>query len=672
MKELAIFYRDRENPRAIQYIEDNFYNILGDYINITNYYIDEMSDDQFINADVYIVCYEETLNHLVNRINDFSKVVVMTRCIQQQYLRPILEIPADTKVLVVNDSKESVLQTMYMIYELGIGHLSLIPFEESIAAAGGYADFDTAIVTCDSEHLVPRHIKNVYNIHNRDISFETFHKIISLLDLKNSYIQGNLLKKIREDMDTSISYIDSYLSNFLKDQMMNEIVDESSRAIVLLDAGDTIHYINEKAFGLFGANQGEKFAQSSFLPEELASAASFDGEMIVFGDNNYLAEKIDISLMEDSIGCCLIFQAEKDLRESESKLSRQLKQTGFYAKYTFGDIIHASQSMKQCIKVAKKVASSDYTILIRGDSGTGKELLAQSIHNYSTRKNYPFVAVNCAAIPENLLESELFGYEEGSFTGAKKSGKIGLFEHAHHGTIFLDEIGDISPSLQTRLLRVIQEKQIMRVGSDKLINIDARIIAATNADLEQRVNDGRFRSDLFYRLNVIALNIAPLRDRRDDILPLLKVFLGRQYGNLLPAEQKILLSHDWPGNVRELENVGSYYKILGQLPDYLSAPRAASEPPKFEAPGPRPAAAGDYAEVFDLDAEILRIIAENSTPYSGVGRGILKEKLAAAGLPVGEGTLKKHMQSLKERSLIESGAGRGGSRITASGLKFIK
>lgn len=327
MKELAIFYRDRENPRAIQYIEDNFYNILGDYINITNYYIDEMSDDQFINADVYIVCYEETLNHLVNRINDFSKVVVMTRCIQQQYLRPILEIPADTKVLVVNDSKESVLQTMYMIYELGIGHLSLIPFEESIAAAGGYADFDTAIVTCDSEHLIPRHIKNVYNIHNRDISFETFHKIISLLDLKNSYIQGNLLKKIREDMDTSISYIDSYLSNFLKDQMMNEIVDESSRAIVLLDAGDTIHYINEKAFGLFGANQGEKFAQSSFLPEELASAASFDGEMIVFGDNNYLAEKIDISLMEDSIGCCLIFQAEKDLRESESKLSRQLKQT---------------------------------------------------------------------------------------------------------------------------------------------------------------------------------------------------------------------------------------------------------------------------------------------------------------------------------------------------------
>ena len=137
----------------------------------------------------------------------------------------------------------------------------------------------------------------------------------------------------------------------------------------------------------------------------------------------------------------------------------------------------------------------------------------------------------------------------------------------------MDEIGDISPSLQTRLLRVIQEKQIMRVGSDKLINIDARIIAATNADLEQRVNDGRFRSDLFYRLNVIALNIAPLRDRRDDILPLLKVFLGRQYGNLLPAEQKILLSHDWPGNVRELENVGSYYKILGQLPDYLSAPR---------------------------------------------------------------------------------------------------
>ena len=151
------------------------------------------------------------------------------------------------------------------------------------------------------------------------------------------------------------------------------------------------------------------------------------------------------------------------------------------------------------------------------------------------------MAVNCAAIPESLLESELFGYDEGSFTGAKKNGKLGLFEHAQHGTIFLDEIGDISPTLQASLLRVLQEKQIMRIGSGKIININTRIIAATNANLEQKVAEGKFRSDLFYRLNVISLNIAPLRERRDDIMPLLSVFLGRYYNNLLPSEKDILL-----------------------------------------------------------------------------------------------------------------------------------
>lgn len=312
----------------------------------------------------------------------------------------------------------------------------------------------------------------------------------------------------------------------------------------------------------------------------------------------------------------------------------------------------------------KKVASSDYTILIRGESGTGKELFAQSIHNYSSRKKYPFVAVNCAAIPENLLESELFGYEDGSFTGARRKGKVGLFEHANHGTIFLDEIGDISANLQTRLLRVIQEREIMPVGSDRIMHIDVRIIAATNADLEQKVALGKFRYDLFYRLNVISLNIAPLRERKEDILPLLRVFLGKKYNDLLPKEQKALTDHDWPGNVRELENTASYYKILGQLPDYLSDRFHYASAPCHDL--------SDSAADLDLNSEILKIMAESSGPYSGIGRKTLKERLSAAGLVIGEGTLKKHMQSLKERGLIESGPGRGGSRITAAGTDFIR
>ena len=569
MKEVAIFYRDRENPKAIQYLEDNFYDVLGGYIHITNYYTNEFEPGQQIDADVYILCYEESLSDLLGHIDDFTKVVVMKRNIKQQYLQPVIDLPAGTSVLVVNDSRESILQTMYMIYELGVSHIKLIPFEPLISQSDGYESIDTAIVTEMSEHLVPPYIKNVLNIHNRDISFETFSKVISVLGLNNAHIHAALLRKIRDELDTGADYINSFLSNFLKDSMLDNVINEPSRLIVLLDKKNKVHFINDAAYSIFGIECGETFPEKDMLPSRLCGQLSFKDELIKFRDINYMAEKTDISLMGESVGSCLILQNENDLREKEDSMNRMLRQTGFYARYTFSDIIHRSAPMRTCIDMAKKAALSDYTILIRGESGTGKELLAQSIHNHSARKKYPFVAVNCAAIPENLLESELFGYEEGSFTGASKGGKPGLFEHARRGTIFLDEIGDISPNLQTRLLRVIQEKQIMRVGSGKIVDIDARIIAATNADLEKKVANGDFREDLFFRLNVIPLSIAPLRQRRDDILPLLKVFLGRQFGMLSPSDRNMLMNYGWPGNVRELENAAQYFRTMVQIPDYI-------------------------------------------------------------------------------------------------------
>lgn len=578
MKEVAVFYRDRENPKAIQYLEDNLQDVLGGYIHITNYYTNEFEPGQQIDADVYILCYEESLSDLLGHIDDFTKVVVMKRNIKQQYLQPVIDLPAGTSVLVVNDSRESILQTMYMIYELGVSHIKLIPFEPLISQSNGYESIDTAIVTEMSEHLVPPYIKNVLNIHNRDISFETFSKVISVLGLNNAHIHAALLRKIRDELDTGADYINSFLSNFLKDSMLDNVINEPSRLIVLLDKKNKVHFINDAAYSIFGIECGETFPEKDMLPSRLCGQLSFKDELIKFRDINYMAEKTDISLMGESVGSCLILQNENDLREKEDSMNRMLRQTGFYARYTFSDIIHRSAPMRTCIDMAKKAALSDYTILIRGESGTGKELLAQSIHNHSARKKYPFVAVNCAAIPENLLESELFGYEEGSFTGASKGGKPGLFEHARRGTIFLDEIGDISPNLQTRLLRVIQEKQIMRVGSGKIVDIDARIIAATNADLEKKVANGDFREDLFFRLNVIPLSIAPLRQRRDDILPLLKVFLGRQFGMLSPSDRNMLMNYGWPGNVRELENAAQYFRTMGQIPGYISGIRSCHIP----------------------------------------------------------------------------------------------
>lgn len=239
------------------------------------------------------------------------------------------------------------------------------------------------------------------------------------------------------------------------------------------------------------------------------------------------------------------------------KIIRHLK-----ARYTWDDIIGRSPALELAKEQAKRAAGTPATVLLRGESGTGKELFAHAIHNASNRKKGQFVRINCAALPEDLLESELFGHEEGAFTGAMKGGKKGLFDEAGRGTIFLDEIGDITPALQKKLLRVLQEREITRVGSTMPIPVDVRVIAATNANLESKLKDGSFREDLYYRLKVIPIHIPSLREIKDDI-PLLvehSIFkLNQVYGREV---QKIssealggLVQHNWPGNVRELENV---------------------------------------------------------------------------------------------------------------------
>jgi PAS domain S-box-containing protein len=232
------------------------------------------------------------------------------------------------------------------------------------------------------------------------------------------------------------------------------------------------------------------------------------------------------------------------------------------AKYTFDDIIGESKVMLDAIELAKKAANTPATILLRGESGTGKELFAHAIHNSSPQKYQQFIRVNCAALTDSLLESELFGYVEGAFTGAKKGGKKGLFEEAEGGTIFLDEIGEISSNLQSKLLRVLQEKEIVRVGSTKSIPINARVIAATNVNLEIAVKGGSFRKDLYYRLNVMPIFIPSLREKREDISLLVKFLIrkfnqeyGRSVSDISEDVSRIILQYSWPGNVRELENI---------------------------------------------------------------------------------------------------------------------
>ncbi|TYP56760.1 sigma 54-interacting transcriptional regulator [Thermosediminibacter litoriperuensis] len=229
---------------------------------------------------------------------------------------------------------------------------------------------------------------------------------------------------------------------------------------------------------------------------------------------------------------------------------------------TFEDIIYQSKKIKEIVDLAKTVAAGDSTVLLRGESGTGKELFARAIHMESPRRDYPFVAVNCAAIPDTLLESELFGYADGTFTGARRGGRPGLFEFAHHGTIFLDEIAELPPHIQAKLLRVLQEGSVRRLGEMEEIRVDVRIIAATNRSLEEMIVRGDFRADLFYRLNVIPIYLPPLREHKEDIPVLVDYFIkkfnqkfNKSVQGISPDALELLLNYHWPGNIRELENV---------------------------------------------------------------------------------------------------------------------
>ncbi|MDP4164717.1 MAG: sigma 54-interacting transcriptional regulator, partial [Bacillota bacterium] len=299
------------------------------------------------------------------------------------------------------------------------------------------------------------------------------------------------------------------------------------------------------------------FKKPSMIFQALSSGAEYKEQEILLDE---FGKKISLSVtpLRDDLGSAIgVLAFLKEIKE-KNVAKKSLAPS---ARYVFEDIFGESEAVAKSVKWAKIAAGSPSTVLLNGESGTGKELFAQAIHNGSSRRDRPFIAINCAALPETLIESELFGYEEGSFTGSKKGGQVGKFELANGGTIFLDEVGDIPLLTQVKLLRVIQEKKISRIGSASEIMVDIRIIAATHKDLKEEVRKGNFRNDLYYRLNVIAINIPPLRDRMEDLHLLARHFvrklstrLGKKNITVNEDFLEKIKSYSWPGNIRELEN----------------------------------------------------------------------------------------------------------------------
>lgn len=571
MKQICVIYENcQDNYDAILDNQQTLEQLFGDLVSVKNYDVYELQEEEILEGDAFLISNQMLLSSLRHHILDYKKVILMERSIQKHAMPEIMKIPADEDTLVVNDSYASSSDTTYQLYELGINHLNLIPYDSALEASGIYRSLRYAITTGESSY-VPPYIPNIIDLSYRIIGASTILRLINLLQLDMDRMLYKLNPYMNSFAMADLGYHSNYRDSFLKNMMLDLIVKDSNDAILVVTDTWRHVYSNEQAGRILHLQITGDLMLPGYIDDDLeASLRKWeDNSLVDIQGEQYVVHKTPLYMSDELTGYCFTFQGEKNLRQMEINLNSHLRKKGLYAQHTFHDIIHTSKIMDDCISLARQAADTDHTVLIRGESGTGKELLAQSIHNYSSRKYQPFVAINCAALPESLLESQLFGYEEGSFTGAQKKGKAGLFEQAHLGTIFLDEIGDISPNLQSQLLRVLQEKQIMRIGSDKVINLDVRIIAATNQPLEERIHDGSFRSDLFYRLNVIPLEIPALRDRSEDILPLFHTFLGNAFQELSTSMIQQLKRYSWPGNVRQLENAAVYFKTFHTFPKYL-------------------------------------------------------------------------------------------------------
>lgn len=384
---------------------------------------------------------------------------------------------------------------------------------------------------------------------------------------------------IRHALDEAIRVLQVKKQENAKAERVKLILDSVSDGIVSFDNGELITVFNRAMQDLTGVRREDAIGQrvAKIIPKIHSTRRSAypngseHPEILRVNETLVSVTSVPIIVDENCTGTVVTFQEVSRLENLEKNLRRRLYSHGHIARFDFGDIIGESDCMQTTIAMAGRFAEVDSTVLIMGETGTGKELFSQSIHNSSSRKHGPFVAVNCAVLPENLLESELFGYVEGAFTGARKGGKPGLFELAHGGTIFLDEIGALPIRLHGRLLRALQEKEVMRLGDDKIIPVDARIISASNKDLKKLVHQGDFQEDLYYRLDVLKLILPPLRERLEDIPLLVEAFsdaisrdMGIPFQGFTNDALSLLSTYDWPGNVRQLRNAVEKCIVLYQ------------------------------------------------------------------------------------------------------------
>lgn len=678
------------NPYACEQVRQQLMQYLGGYIQVKTWCLkDDNVDMEELNSDLYISSSMPVYNEVLKRLPPGKRVLVADRTLEIDSLDEILALPPGSEALVIGSWEETAIEKISLLREFGISKIQLYPYWQ------GCTDYPRHVwLAIDTgQHQLPPEIKKVINIGVRALNLSTFVELIIELGLPRKIINEISQRYIATIIDSAMRRIMIAEQGEKLKRRLQVILNTVDQAIIAIDESHQVVVFNpaaEKQLGIpaeavIGENAGD------LIPEIDFHTVFYTGENLVnsirrIRNSYYVVNTIPIvDHINKVAGAVSTLKPINEVQELDTKVRRELKRKGNVAKYTFADIHGESRILKKSVELAKKFAGTDLTILIEGASGTGKELFAQAIHNYSPRRNAPFVAINFAALPDNLVESELFGYEEGAFTGAKRGGKAGLFEEAHTGTIFLDEIGDASLEVQKKLLRVLEEKEVRRIGSGTVTPINVRVIAATNQNLQQLVNQGKYREDLYYRLCTIQVRIPALKERKEDIPLLIHFFAQKLYQREIKLEPQVLnflTNYAWPGNIRELQNVvnylcgstGPHEKItLNHLPSYLASNTACA------GDGLSHSREGLQKEIANIVEEFIRrgslehlrwIMNEfqrQAIFNRSVGRNMLVKSLAQHHLHCPEHKVRRLLKCLELAGFITVGTTRQGSTLTPLG-----
>ena len=682
-KQVAVITRAKEIRNSMK---DQIDMIFGELVETNIYSLEDKTIDKLKKSDLYVVS-SSAYEYLDEKFLKNKNLVIVDYTISKERKNFLKNFPKGTKAVFFNVSQKMCMEAIAMMYHLGVNNIEFIP------AYPNMENFpkNNLIITPAETKLLPKEAegRDIIDIGHRILDANTIIEIALKLEFEHILYY----KKIKEYLDT-VATNDYSLNKILEKATQSEsqlgiLMGILDIAIIGVDKDNFIcscnegaeKILNRKSINLIGNSACDILSCVPF--GEVRETKQEIRSRLVTVNGEYVNLNITpVIKAENYMGAFAVLQRFKEEEQKQHELRRQLLNKGHKAKYTFDDILGESGAIKKIKEIAKKMAKTNSAVLITGESGTGKELFAHAVHNYSDRKDYPFVAVNCAAIPENLLESELFGYEEGAFTGAKRGGKIGLFEFAHMGTLFLDEIEGMSPALQIKLLRVIQEKEIMKIGGGKVINIDVRIIAATNEELRKLVKENKFRKDLYYRINTLPIMIPPLREREDDVYLLLEKFkteIGADF-KFTPKAKEAFKMYNWEGNIRELKNYVEFFNFMGEeyinfedmplaVKEYYEENKERKEISEKEESNILKETAGHrYKEYVFL----LKKIKENQKAGLSSGRKILCSICEKNNISLTEQEIRGILKNLEKIDFIKVFKGRKGNIISEKGEEFLK